>query len=399
MSLQSIDIERLKEHILQLAEIGKDPDGGVTRLAYSKEYYEGLDLIRKWMEDASLVTTIDPVGNLLGTRQGKSDRIILIGSHTDTVEHGGIFDGCLGVLGGIEALKMIDESGIQMEHTVVVANWAEEEGNVIRGLIGSGAFVGQMGDAVADIQDELKLHGITIQDIRNARYKELESVEKYLELHIEQGGILANEKKSIGVVSSIVGEERYRVTVNGRENHAGTTPMQYRDDALLKASDMILKLNSRCREIDASMVCTVGWIKAYPGEQNIIPGKVQMTVEIRAAKEQSIRMQVDYLKQLCREKNCEMELTLSQKPTRMSDVCMKAIRHAADDLGLSHIDMQSGAGHDAMMIATVIEDTGMIFAPSVRGVSHCPDEWTEWKDVENSTNVLLQTILRLDKNK
>ena len=395
--MKTIDIERLKDNLLTLAEIGKDETGGVTRLAYSEEYYRGIDLVKKWMEEASLSVVIDPVYNVLGTREGKTNKVMLIGSHTDTVEHGGIFDGCLGVLGAIEALRIIDREGIELEHTVVVANWAEEEGNVIKGLIGSGSFVGKMDDSIPAIEDKLGYYGIYPEDIKNAKYKDLDKVEKYLELRIEQGGVLESMKKDIGVVSSIVGEERYMVTVHGRENHAGTTPMKYRDDALIKASKMMLSLNEKCKEIDDTMVVTVGWIKAFPGEQNIIPGKVQMTVEIRSVHEQSIRKLVDHMKELCVQYDCDFELTLTQNPTVMSRLCMEAIHESAEELGLSDMVMQSGAGHDAMMIANVIRDTGMIFAPSKGGVSHCPQEWTEWSDVENSVNVLLHTILKLDK--
>ena len=263
----------------------------------------------------------------------------------------------------------------------------------------------------ADFAAKLQIAGITMERDSVSRieigtrfvadyelmYKDLDKVEKYLELHIEQGGVLESMKKDIGVVSSIVGEERYMVTVHGRENHAGTTPMKYRDDALIKASKMMLSLNEKCKEIDDTMVVTVGWIKAFPGEQNIIPGKVQMTVEIRSVHEQSIRKLVDHMRELCVQYDCDFELTLTQNPTVMSRLCMEAIHESAEELGLSDMVMQSGAGHDAMMIANVIRDTGMIFAPSKGGVSHCPQEWTEWSDVENSVNVLLHTILKLDK--
>lgn len=395
--MEAINLERLKRHLLELAEIGKDDTGGVSRLAYSKEYYHGIELIKKWMEEASLSVKTDAVANVLGTRKGKTDRIMIIGSHTDTVEHGGIFDGCLGVLGAIEALKVIDEAGIELEHTVMVANWAEEEGNVIKGLIGSGSFVGKMEDSIPAIAEKLKAYGITPEDIRKSKFEDLDKVEKYIELHIEQGGVLEKKKKDIGIVSSIVGEERYMVTVLGKENHAGTTPMEYRDDALIKAAEMMLKLNKKCRQIDNTMVVTVGWIRAFPGEQNIIPGKVKMTVEVRSVRDESIRKLVDYMKQLCGEYNCSYEQTLAQNPTFMSSTLMETVKEAADDLGLSSMVMQSGAGHDAMMIANVIKDTGMIFTPSVNGVSHCPEEWTEWSDVEKSVNVLLNTILKLDK--
>lgn len=395
--MKKIDIDRLKSNLMELARIGKDPRGGITRLAYSDEYYRGVQLVKDLMEGAGLKVEVDAVGNVLGRKEGFTDKIILVGSHTDTVENGGPFDGSLGVMGAIEAIKTLDEEGILLNHTVIVANWAEEEGNVIKGLIGSGSFVGEIDKDIPAIEEKLRSHGITPEDIKKARCDELENINCYLELHIEQGGVLDNTGTDIGVVSSIVGEDRYIVTIYGKENHAGTTPMAYRDDALIKAARLMLDLNSQCRKIDDTMVCTVGWIKAFPGEQNIIPGKVQMTVEMRSVNEESIKALADYMKVWCSGESSEIQLTLSQNPVKMSSKCMNAVSEAADELGLSRKVMQSGAGHDAMMIANVIENTGMIFAPSVGGVSHCPEEWTEWKDIENSVNVLLNTILKLDK--
>lgn len=394
-----INIERLKKNILDLGEIGKDEQGGTTRLAYSAEYDRGVDLLKKLMEDASLHVETDSVGNVIGTRKGKSEKIILIGSHTDTVVHGGIFDGTLGVLGGIEALKTIDEAGIQLEHTIKVANWAEEEGNVIKGLIGSKSYIGEMDDSIVEIEEKLRQHGITADDIRNAKTEDLDFIESYLELHIEQGGVLFNKEKDIGVVTGIIGEERYIATLYGEENHAGTTPMNLRDDAMVKAAELLLELNQLCKETDETMVCTTGWIRAFPGEQNIIPGMVKMSIEIRAMKKASIKTMTDYIKRRFAEDECKLELTLSQDPVLMSDRCQSVIAEASDELGLSRMSLHSGAGHDAMAIAKVIKNTGMIFAPSVNGRSHCPQEWTEWHDVENSVNVLLNTILKMDQQK
>lgn len=391
-----INIDRLKRNILELAKIGKDPTGGITRLAYSDAYYEGLGLVKRLMEEAGMYVKIDSVGNALGVMKGTTDRIILIGSHTDTVEHGGMFDGALGVLGAIEVMRTLNESGVKLTHTVMIANWAEEEGNVIKGLIGSGAFVGKLQKDVVSIEKKLNEFGMSLSDVYDAEFTDIDKINAYLELHIEQGAVLDKTKTDIGVVSSIVGEARYLVTLYGKENHAGTTPMKYRDDALTKAAKLILSLDEQCRKIDESMVCTVGWIKAFPGEQNIIPGAVQMTVEIRAVKENSIKALVDFMKKECEHIPHKLEMTLSQNPTNMSESCMDAIATSARELGLSSLVMQSGAGHDAMMIANVIKNSGMIFVPSVNGVSHCPEEWTEWEDVENGANVLLKTLLKLD---
>ncbi len=393
----NINLERLKNHILTLAEVGKDPEGGISRLAYSEAYYEGIQLVKTWMEEAGLTAKIDPVGNVTGVKKGESDQIILVGSHTDTVEHGGPFDGVLGVLGAIEAVYTLQEEGAKLHHTIMVGNWAEEEGNVVKGLIGSGAFLGAIDDQIPAIEEKLAAHGITPTDVKNAKFDRIADIEAYLELHIEQGGVLDTTGTQIGIVNSIVGEERYLVSVKGKENHAGTTPMQYRDDALVKAAKIILQMNEKCTQVDPSMVCTVGKIRAFPGEQNIIPGRVDMTVEVRAVNEDSIHIMVDYLKELCGD-FCDITQTLSQNPTHMSQTCMEAIRAACEELHLSSRVMQSGAGHDAMMIANTIHNSGMIFAPSVNGVSHCPQEWTEWTDVANSVNVLLGTILKLDKN-
>lgn len=395
--MTKIDIQRLKENLMKMAQIGKDPRGGITRLAYSEEYYQGTELVKELMKDAGLTVEMDSVGNVLGRKQGKTDKIILVGSHTDTVENGGPFDGTLGVLGAIEVMKSLNEAKIGLDHTVIVANWAEEEGNVIKGLVGSGSFVGKMDQDISAIRDKLQTYGITAQDIRDARCKELDNIECYLELHIEQGGILDRTGTNIGIVNSIVGEDRYMVTLYGKENHAGTTPMEYRDDALIKAARLMLDLNSQCRIIDDTMVCTVGWIKALPGEQNIVPGEVQMTVEMRSVNQESIDTLADYMKRWCEKEPHDIRMTLSQNSVKMSDLCMDAVREAVDDLGLSGKVMASGAGHDAMMIANVIPNTGMIFAPSVGGVSHCPEEWTEWDDIENSVNVLLRTIVKLDQ--
>ena len=391
-----INLERLKNRIMTLAEVGKDPEGGITRLAYSDEYYEGIKLVKSWMDEAGLKAKIDTVGNVIGVKRGDSEKIILVGSHTDTVEHGGAFDGVLGVLGAIEVAQTLKEQSIKLHHTLVLGNWAEEEGNVVKGLVGSGAFVGGIDDQIESIKDKLSKFGITPEDVKNARFDRVEDIEAYLELHIEQGGLLENMSVEIGVVSGIVGEERYLVSVLGKENHAGTTPMQYRDDALVKAAKIILQLNEKCTQLDETMVCTVGKIQTFPGEQNIIPGRVDMTVEIRAASEDSIHAMVDYMKAVCGD-SCKITKTLDQNPTHMSKICMDAIQASCEELNLTSRVMQSGAGHDAMMIANSVRNTGMIFVPSVGGLSHCPQELTRWRDVENGVNTLLGAVLKLDK--
>ena len=394
----NINLKRLQKNIEELDKIGRDPEGGTSRLAYSPAYYEGLEFVKARMLEAGLEVKIDSVGSLFGTKKGKTDDVIIIGSHTDTVAHGGPFDGILGVLGGVEVMHTLNENGAELDHTVIIANWAEEEGNVVKGLIGSGAFIGAMEEELPGLEEKLKKVNISPEDVRNAKFEALDKVKAYLELHIEQGGILDTEGIDIGVVNSIVGIKRFIVTLYGKDNHAGTTPMNLRDDAMVKAARLMLDLEAECRKIDETMVCTVGWLKAYPGEQNIIPGKVQFPVEIRAVDPNSIDKLVEFMKERLSSVSCDIQPTMFQNETMMSQSIMDKVKESADELGLKSKVMASGAGHDCMMIANAIKNSGMIFAPSVNGVSHCPQEWTEWEDVANSTNVLMKTLLKLDKD-
>lgn len=179
--------KRLREHLETLGKIGAVPEGGVNRFTYSKEYYQSVELVRHYMEDAGLDAKVDPVGNVIGTRQGTTDRVILLGSHIDSVPNAGIFDGCLGVLAAVEAVKTLQEHNIQLQHTVKVAAWAEEEGNTVVGLLGSGAFVGRMDDLTDIAVSKMEQFGITRENVRAAYFPDLDKIDASLELHIEQG--------------------------------------------------------------------------------------------------------------------------------------------------------------------------------------------------------------------
>lgn len=392
-----IQADRLRANLEALGRIGADPvGGGVNRFTYSKEYYESAELLRKLMTDAGLDTEIDPVGNVIGTRKGRTDRVLLLGSHIDSVPHAGIFDGCLGVMSAIEAMAVINENGVELEHTVKVAAWAEEEGNVVVGLLGSGAYVGKMDDLTDLAVQKMGAFGITREHVNSARCRALDKIDASLELHIEQGGILDSKHVDIGVVSGIVGIERYLVTIQGTKNHAGTTPMELRDDAMLKAASLIVDLDALARKTDPGMVCTVGWLQAQPGVANVIPNEVAMVVEARAMDMVSVHRIRDYILGRFREGECTLKTTFQQPPVPMAGTCRKAISEAAKALGLSQMDIHSGAGHDTMILAEAIPNCGMIFVPSVGGVSHCPEEWTEWQDVSNGADVLLGALLALD---
>lgn len=391
-----IQPDRIRKNLETLGKIGASPEGGVNRFTYSKEYYESTALLQELMTAAGLTPEIDAVGNVIGTRKGRTDRVILLGSHIDSVPHAGIFDGCLGVMAAIEAMRTLHENHVELEHTVKVAAWAEEEGNVVVGLLGSGSFIGLMNDLPESTVAKMEAAGVTREDVRSACFPDLDKIDASLELHIEQGGILDRDQIDIGIVNGIVGIERYLVTISGTKNHAGTTPMSLRDDAMVKAANLIVELDDLARKTDPDMVCTMGFLQASPGVANVIPGQVELSVEVRAMEPASIACLKQYILNRFPEGQCTLRTTFQQAPVPMSDVCKEAISHSAEQLRLSQKTMNSGAGHDSMILAERIKHCGMLFVPSVGGVSHCPEEFTKWEDVANGADVLLGALLELD---
>ena len=391
-----INAERLKNNIETLGQIGGSPEGGVNRFTYSDEYDQAINYLRELMSDAGLSTTIDTVGNLIGLKKGPSERILMIGSHVDSVPNAGIFDGCLGVLAGIEVMQTLKENDVRLNHTVMVTSWAEEEGSCVTGVFGSSAFAGCIDTLPDPVLEKLKAVGLTMDDVKRARYEGLNRIDASMELHIEQGGMLEQESLNIGVVDGIVGIERYIVTMNGVANHAGTTPMSLRDDALIKACKLILELEQLARDTDQDMVYTVGWLNVPHGAENVIPGEVVFCVEVRSMKIDAMHAIRDCILSKRWIGQCTLKTVFQQAPVPMSDVVKGVIEKNCRSLGLTSRHMNSGAGHDTMVLAEKIKHCGMIFVPSVGGVSHCPQEWTEWEDTANGANVLLNALLDLD---
>ncbi len=397
--MYKVNAKRLQDNLELLGKIGRTADGGICRFTYSKEYFESVEFLKRIMQDAGLEVFVDSIGNVIGTAKGKTDRIILMGSHIDSVPNAGIFDGCLGVLSAIEAMHALHENGVQLDHTVKVAAWAEEEGNTVVGLLGSGAFVGKMNDLTEVALKKMSSLGLGVENVEAAKSKDLAKIDAYLELHIEQGGILDADGVNIGVVNGIVGIRRFEFSVFGTKNHAGTTPMHLRDDALIKAANLILELDKLAREVEPDMVCTIGWIRVEPGVANVIPGKAVISIEIRAMREDSMDRVQEYILQRFKKDEFSFKTLFRQVPVLMAQSCKQAIGRAADELGLSRMNINSGAGHDTMIIAEEVGNCGMVFVPSVGGVSHCPEELTHWSDVSNGANVLLNSLLNLDQEK
>jgi len=399
--------DRVNAHLAALAEFGKNPQGGVSRVAYSEADRAARTVVMDWMRAAKLEPNVDFAGNIIGRRAGTDASLkpIVFGSHIDSVPEGGNYDGDVGSMSAIEVAQTLAEHNISTRHPLEVAIWQNEEG----GLYGSRALSGQL---VASELKNISSSGKTIEQgisFLGGDPTKLDQVKRrkgdiaaYFELHIEQGGILDANKIDIGVVEGIVGIKQWEVTVTGFANHAGTTPMDQRHDALLAASRFVEMVNRVVRSIPGRQVATVGRIQAFPGAPNVIPGKVVCTLELRDLDDAKVdsmyaRIQTE-AKKIGAENGTEFAYSeLHVNSAAPSDPRMRAIiTDAAKGLGLSTRAMPSGAGHDAQAMA-LLGPMGMIFVPSVGGISHSPKEFSRPKDIVNGANVLLRTVLAADR--
>lgn len=389
-----------------LGEIGKTAERGVNRPAFSEADIQGRAHIIGLMKEAGLEVRIDAAGNIIGRRAGKDKAAppIVLASHLDTVPNGGKYDGALGVIAALECVQALEEGGIQTRHPLEVIVFTGEEG----GLIGSRGMVGELDEKILDLVSQsgkTVREGITALGGNPARLKAAVRVKgdiaSYLEIHIEQGSVLDSRGIAIGVVEGIVGIARWDVTIDGSANHAGTTPMGERQDALLAAARLIVAVNQIVTAESGRQVGTVGRIQAEPGAVNVIPGKTVMSLELRD-------LSLDKVRSLFGRIQAEGRRIESETNTRISFVALEEtlpaltnpqlrdlIRESAVELGLSTLDMPSGAGHDAQSIAR-IAPIGMIFIPSVGGISHSPQELSRPEDIQNGVRVLLKTLLQVD---
>ena len=381
---------RILEALDTLGHIGYKSGIGTSRVAYSAAFNEGRNFVKQYMEEVGLETYIDGVGNLTGRLCGPGS-IIAIGSHIDTVPGGGKYDGVYGVLAGVEVLRTLKESGYQNKHAIEVIAFNEEEGNAVGGTFGSKAFAGQAQEGSAI--EKLPKFNMTVDNINSSR-RCPSDYHCYLEWHIEQGGVLEKLQKDVGIVEGIVGIARYNITVHGAANHAGTTPMDLRDDALKKACAVFLRAIEICRSVDKSMVCTAGYMNVFPGAVNVIPGKVEFPLEFRTLNMKNIELAVYQLQ----EEFAEISINnfLWQEATIMDEHLMGIISDCCKNRGLSVNNMPSGAGHDAINMA-LFTPTAMLFIPSVGGISHSPREFSKEADIIHGAELLLDTVVQIDK--
>jgi len=403
------DPERLEQRIEALARYGADSEGGVSRLAYSKSDIAGRDYIMGLMRDLGLEIRIDAAGNIFARRDGGDPALapVLFGSHIDSVPNGGKYDGPAGVLTAIEAVEMMEAHGIETRHPLELVIFAAEEA----GLLGAKAFAGILDPAVMGetvqagmtVAEGIEQIGGDPETIANATAAPGDYT-AYIELHIEQGAILDEEGLDIGVVQGIVGIDWWDVTVTGVANHGGTTPMDKRFDALVTAAKFVLSVERIIKEAPGRQVGTVGRIEAFPGAPNVVPGRVETSLEIRDLSNERI---LEFFERIETESQRIAETDGTTIAFRKSPIHEEAaetdprlrdmIAAAAEERGFSHLRMPSGAGHDAQAVAHVAP-IGMIFVPSRGGISHAPDEFTSKEDLARGAEVLLDTVLAIDRS-
>jgi beta-ureidopropionase / N-carbamoyl-L-amino-acid hydrolase len=405
-STPRVNGQRLVQHLQELAEFGKNPQGGVSRVAYTDADLKGREYVMQLMREAKMQVSVDLAGNIVGSRSGSDAALlpILLGSHIDSVPEGGNYDGDVGSLGAIEVAQTLTENSVTLRHPLQVIIFQNEEG----GTVGSQAISSGLDERILNlvsqsrksIREGTKLVGGDPGRLAEGKRKP-GSIAGYFELHIEQGGTLEREKIAIGVVEGIVGILHSDVTVEGFANHAGTTPMDQRHDALLAASKLIQAVNQVVTSIAGRQVGTVGKIQVSPGAYNVIPGKAVFGLELRDLDSTKVRTMFERIQaeaqKIAQTSGTKISFTepVVSKPALTDPRFQRLIDSAAHELGFGTKLMPSGAGHDAQEIAN-IGPVGMIFIPSVGGISHSPREFSRPEDIENGANVLLHALLRLD---
>ncbi len=402
-----VNQQRIESRIFELAKFGKDANGKGYRIAYTQGDIEGRTWFIDLMNKAGLEVTIDNAGNIIGKRKGKNSSLksIAFGSHIDMVPDGGNYDGSVGSIAALEIIEVLKEHKVTTNHPLEVIIFSNEEGGTYGSLAMAGHLdaeglkvVSQSGLTIAE---GTKAIGGNPNDL-NSVIRKTGDLTAFLELHIEQGGILEMENIQIGVVEGIVGIIDWEVTIEGFANHAGTTPMDMRQDAMLSAAKLIVAVNEIITGEKGKQVGTIGKIKAYPGAYNVVPGKVVLGLEIRdLSYEKILRLFKEIENKAASIATAtSTKISFQQQSTIKPAITERSVQdkiaQSAKSLGFSYKYMPSGAGHDSQEMA-LIGPIGMIFVPSAKGISHSPKEFTKASDMANGANVLLQTILAIDK--
>ena len=397
--------QRLWDSLMELARIGATPKGGVCRLALSELDGQARDLFVRWARAAGCSVRIDAIGNIFARRAGRNAGLppVMTGSHIDTQPTGGKFDGNYGVLAGLEVLRSLDDAGVETEAPLEVAVWTNEEGSrFVPVMMGSGVFAGAFTLEHALAQRDAQ--GVSVQEaLTRIGYAgdpiEASPVAAYFEAHIEQGPVLEANDRVIGIVQGALGQRWYDVVLQGMEAHAGPTPMALRRDALLAAAALVEAVNRIALERAPHARGTVGSLEVFPNSRNVIPGRVRLSVDLRAADDATLQAMDAALRDVCAQLARERRLAVQVEqvvyfpPQPFTPELLHGLRKDAAALGLSAMDVVSGAGHDAVYLARVAP-TAMVFVPCAGGISHNEIEDARPDHLEAGCNVLLHAMLR-----
>lgn len=408
--MTQLDLDKeVMESVKWLSSIGADPTGGTTRLLYSDSWLEAQNGVKAKLEEVGMTTDFDAIGNLFGRLEGSKypNETILAGSHIDTVVNGGKLDGQFGVLSAYLAVKLLKEKYGQPLRTLEVISMAEEEGSRFPyAFWGSkNLFNEAKKEDVIDIAD---FNGVKFVDamhqagfdFKKAEEPVRDDIKAFVEIHIEQGNVLELEGKSVGVVTSIVGQKRYTIVLKGEANHAGTTPMKYRKDAVYAFSKICSQSIDKAREVGEPLVLTFGKVEPKPNTVNVVPGEVLFTMDCRHTNQAELdaftaEIEGD-MKAIAAEMGMEIEIDLwmNEPPVPMDDTIIQVLKDVAEAEGINYRMMHSGAGHDSQIIAPHIP-TAMIFVPSIGGISHNPAEDTKNEDLVEGVKTMAAALYQL----
>jgi len=408
----TINKDRLQSNMEELSVIGKFGETGVNRLALSKEYKEGIELVRKWMDEAGLKTRVDNFGNLIGKLKGRNPDApsLMLGSHIDSQPTGGRFDGPIGVLGGLEVVRTMQEQNIIPDQPIEIIAFCDEEGfRFNKGLFGSRGITGRLDEDELERTDAAGVtrrqalieFGANPDELAASEYPE-GSIESYIEMHIEQGPVLEDEDSPVGIVTGISGPLWLTVELTGFAGHAGTVPMKLRKDALVGAAEMITALNEIVKQ-DPTLptVGTVGSLEVQPGARAIVPETVTFTIDLRDINlerrnryEEQIRERIEKISEM-NGLTFNINVDTNIKPEACNEEILEVMRKVSTTMDLDTVpELTSGAFHDALPMAEVSK-IGMIFVRSKDGISHDPKEFSTYEDIVIGTELLYRTALKM----
>ena len=408
---KQIAASRIQKDMELVEPLTLTPGQGITRLPFTIEIRKCVDTLTGRMERAGMTVREDAAGNLIGRLEGSEPGApaLIIGSHFDSVKFGGNFDGMAGIVVGIEVVRMLRDAGVKLRNPIEVMGTHDEEGMRFgTGFFGTKALMGEVdedylrrfndADGVS-IYDAMVCYGLSPERIKEAARDCEKEIAAFIEVHIEQGPVLENNGIQLGLVNCIVGMQRYFVTVTGRPDHAGTTPMDMRIDAMECASAVISQMSYWTREAGGEgTVATVGFAKVTPNAMNIIAQEVVFSLDVRSKEQGRIDQIVSKmragLESVCSEKGAAFTINekLNIAPVYLNETMLAMLEKSCEKLGFSYMRMPSGAGHDSLQTAPRI-DTVMVFVPSKNGRSHCPEEWSEYSDLANAACVVYDMLV------